>query len=98
MNADIPVLDVRVLLQLARWIAERSGQNQGDEPCNGVAERNAVAGTPPRTEQAPANLWSMLTADRRQRVTARLSDMIQRQLQLDSQGREIHAEDPIQLK
>ncbi len=40
----------------------------------------------------------MLTVDRRQRVAARLSEMIQRQLQLDSQGGDIRAEDSIQLQ
>jgi hypothetical protein len=35
----------------------------------------------------------MLTVDRRQKLTARLSDMIQRQLEVDSQERDCHAED-----
>jgi hypothetical protein len=53
---------------------------------------------PPRSERAPADLWSLLTVDRRQRLTARLSEMIQRRLQLNSQGRDVHAEDYMQLK
>ena len=40
----------------------------------------------------------MLTVDRRQKLTARLSDMIQRQLEVDSQGRDSHAEDSEQSR